>query len=401
MQDKIMQNKIMKNKIWNRNFIKIFTASVLLLAGNQMIMTVLPLFMDEIGCAASVLGTATSISALAAMAARPVAGRIADKKSKRLVMGLGLSVMSLGMMGFSALPFAAAILAIRFLQGFGISAATTAQVAIAADTLPGERVEEGLSYFGIGNTVAAALGPSLGLALIFGKNYLPSWMTGAGMFLAAMLLVWALPAERRGAKAPEPPDPKERTQEKGFWNYFEKSAALPSLIWMILMVADAGTIVFLPTYAAQMGVRDIGLFYAFQAATMFITTLAVGNLMHRLDNPEVLLVPSLLIYCGFPLLLFLAHGLGLLLLAGVVYGVGLGATTALVRALSLSRASLKRRGAASATFQCAQDLGYCVGSFAGGIVANAYGYRTLNGILVLFPAVALLISLAALRRRDG
>lgn len=388
----------MKRKIWNINFMKIFAASILLLAGNQMIMTVLPLFMEEIGCAASVLGTATSISALAAMAARPVAGRIADKKSKRLVMGLGLAVMSLGMLGFAALPFAAAILAIRFMQGFGISAATTAQVAIAADTLPGEKVEEGLSYFGIGNTVAAALGPSLGLALIFGRNYLPSWLAGAGMFLTAMLLVWALPAESRKKEADKR---KEEPRARGFWGYFEKSAALPSIIWMILMIADAGAIVFLPTYAAQMGVKDIGLFYALQACTMFITTLVVGTLMHRVDNPEVLLAPSLLIYCCFPLLLFLAHGLGLLLLAGVVYGVGLGATTALVRALSLSRAALERRGAASATFQCAQDLGYCVGSFAGGIVANAYGYRALNGILVLFPAVALLISLAVLWRRTS
>ena len=381
----------MKQKIWNKNFLKIFLASILLLAGNQMIMTVLPLFMEEIGCASSILGTATSISALAAMAARPVAGRIADKRSKRLVMGLGLAVMSLGMLGFAVLPFAAAIIAIRFMQGFGISAATTAQVAIAADTLPGEKVEEGLSYFGIGNTVAAALGPSLGLALIFGRNYLPSWLAGAGMFLIAMLLIWALPAENRKREADRR---KERVPTKGFWNYFEKSASLPSIIWMILMVADSGAIVFLPTYAAQMGVKDIGLFYALQACTMFITTLAVGTLMHRVDNPEALLVPSLLIYCGFPLLLFLAHGLGMLLLAGVVYGVGLGATTALVRALSLSRAALERRGAASATFQCAQDLGYCVGSFAGGIVANAYGYRTLNGILVLFPVAALLISLA-------
>ena len=215
----------MKQKIWNKNFLKIFLASILLLAGNQMIMTVLPLFMEEIGCASSILGTATSISALAAMAARPVAGRIADKRSKRLVMGLGLAVMSLGMLGFAVLPFAAAIIAIRFMQGFGISAATTAQVAIAADTLPGEKVEEGLSYFGIGNTVAAALGPSLGLALIFGRNYLPSWLAGAGMFLIAMLLIWALPAENRKREADRR---KERVPRRDFGTILKRARPFPA-----------------------------------------------------------------------------------------------------------------------------------------------------------------------------
>lgn len=119
----------MNERILNSSFIRIFIASILLLTGNQIIMVVLPLFLQDLGSAPSVLGIATSVSALAAMSARPIAGWMADKKSRKLVMILGLLVMSIGMIGVIVLPFASAVIAIRLAQGFGISAATTAQLS--------------------------------------------------------------------------------------------------------------------------------------------------------------------------------------------------------------------------------------------------------------------------------
>ncbi len=59
----------------------------------------------------------------------------------------------------------AALVAIRLISGVGFSALTTAAHAAAADLLPESRLAEGLGFYGVADTVAAAAGPAIGFFL--------------------------------------------------------------------------------------------------------------------------------------------------------------------------------------------------------------------------------------------
>lgn len=195
----------MHNNIWNRRFLRIFTAAILLQMGNQFIMTVLPLYLDGLNFAPSVLGMGHALSAMAAMAGAPLAGALADRKGKSLVLCSGFLIMAAGMVGFIALPMALPIIVIRLVQGFGISAGSVSQTAIATDVLPQEKVKSGLSYFGIAGTIAGAAGSFVGLRLIFGENYAPVWLGGALLFGVGAILGLTF----RGTKAPAVPEQAE------------------------------------------------------------------------------------------------------------------------------------------------------------------------------------------------
>ncbi len=74
----------MTDKIFNSNFIRIFVAVFLVLTGNQIIMVVLPLYLDSLGKDPSILGIATSLSALAAMSARPMVNELKNMEISKL-----------------------------------------------------------------------------------------------------------------------------------------------------------------------------------------------------------------------------------------------------------------------------------------------------------------------------
>ncbi|MCL2284863.1 MAG: MFS transporter, partial [Firmicutes bacterium] len=79
--------------------------------------------------------------------------------------------------------------------------------------------------------------------------------------------------------------------------------------------------------------------------------------------------------------------------AAIIYGFGLGIIMTTVSAMCMSSTTPDRRGAASATFQCAMDIGFGVGSLIWGFVAGALGYRPLYGIISVLPVLAIVMCL--------
>lgn len=374
----------MQDRVFNLNFIKICLISISLQAVNQIVMSVLPLSLQSLGLAPSLLGVATACSSFTAMVTRPVGGLVADRKSRRLATTIGMTMMTLSMVGLAWFPYAAAIIMIRIMQGAGYSMASTAHYAVATDVLPPSRVQKGLSYFGICTTIAAALGPAIAFPLIAGGSYTPAWLAGAAIFAVGLILSVSLTYESKGETRVQKP----ARQEGGLWQFFEKSALLPSFVQVVLMVASSGMLVFLPTYAVELGISDISLFYTLQAVAMLAANLLSASLLPRMRSPLPLLLISIGGFAASIVALWTATGAVSLYAAALLYGLGFGMSTTVVSVLSMYRAAPERRGAASATYQCAGDIGYCIGSLTWGFVANAVGYRSLYGILTVLPVIA-------------
>jgi len=384
----------MSERIFNKNFIRIFITTVLVMTGNQIIMVVLPLYLDNLGKNPSVLGIATSLSALAAMIMRPFGGILADRWSKKMVLILGAFIMILGMIGINVIPVTFAIIAMRLIQGFGISGATTAQMAIAADVLPKSKLKSGMSYFGIASVLAAAIGPIIGIELIYGDNYTWSWMGAILIFGLAIFFVSTISYE----VVEESPllIGKKNYEGSIFWKFYEKKAFLPSLVQLIIMTGNA-VIVFLPSYGRSIGVENVGWFYTIQALTMFVANIFVGKIIDRIKNPLSLLIPGLCVFSSALFLLFLADSSLIFFLAAVLYGTGFGINIATMNVLIMSFAPYDRRGAASSTFFSSIDLGFSIGSILGGIIIGTFTYKTFYGISVLFPIAAIFLSLIVFR----
>lgn len=367
--------------IFNKAFIMIAVISFLHTAASQVMSSVLPLYLENLGLPASVLGTATSLSAVAAMIAAPPSGRIVDTKGGRNLLFFALLVMAAGMVGFYALPYVLAFILIRILQGFAAVAVNTSQLAVASKALPQAGMNEGLSYFAVCATVAGAVGPTLGLAMIINGSFVPALTGSAILFVAAAVLTLSIREGKINSAD------WQKTESKGIWNTVEKTALRPAVIYFLTMLINSGVLLFLPIYAKEQGVPNIGAFYIVQAFTMFAANVAVGRIIDQMESPRWLLICASAFLLISLIILYFANGLTFFLLAAGLVGLGTGIVTPAATALAMSAAPLKRRGAASATLQIAQSLSYAVGSAVWGVMADLMGYHSLYGILIIFPVL--------------
>lgn len=391
----------MHSKIFSLDFIKIIFVSLCLQTANQITMTSLPLYIQSLQYDSSLLGIATALSSLAALLFRPISGRLADHSSRRVALAIGMICMAATMAGFALLPFAGAIIALRFLQGAGYSAVSTAQIAVATDVLPLRGVQNGLSYFNITTAIAGAAGPAIGFALISGTNYMPSWFTGAAIFAVGIVISMTFTYERSDAYKNAKKSAIAATGDgKGVWRYFEKQAMLPSALHAVLMLAGSGIFVFLPTYAVSVGVTDLNIFYTLQAIAMFLANVFIGNILRRVRNPYPILIPSILCFTGALLALFTATDITSFAIAGFCYGAGYGVCITVVSVITMLGIPEHRRGAASATYQCAGDLGYCIGPLSWGFLLSLVGYRSFYAVLLVLPLISFVLCFFAWRRTN-
>lgn len=94
------------------------------------------------------------------------AGGLADRFGHKRVFGLGVAVFTLASVLCAAAPTLPALIAARVIQGVGAALIVPASLALVLDRFPVERRAAGVGLWGAAAAAAAAVGPTLGGALV-------------------------------------------------------------------------------------------------------------------------------------------------------------------------------------------------------------------------------------------
>ena len=146
---------------------------------------------------------------------------------------------------------------------------------------------------------------------------------------------------------------------------------------------------FIALYGAELKIVNIGLFFTIFAVSITLARPLLGSLADK-KGYDIVIIPGLLMMTVTMLILFKAQSLPLFILAGVTYGIGLGAVQPTLHAMSVLNVSASRRGAANGTFFTFFDLGFGLGSVIWGLVAHAVGF-SLMYLLTIVPILCALI----------
>jgi MFS family permease len=200
---------------------------------------------DELGGHGLDVGIAVGAFAVSAALLRPWIGRLGDTHGRRiLVVGGGLvagsSLMLYGLA--SSLPL---LVGARLLTGIGEAAFFTGVMTANQDLAPDHRRGEATSYFSVSVYGGLAVGPAVGEALLRATNFTTVFVVfGLSGFLAAAL-GWGTP---RGATVDVVP---ER-------DVLHRAALWPGVILALGLVPLVAYGAFLPLYADEVGVHDVG-----------------------------------------------------------------------------------------------------------------------------------------------
>lgn len=349
-----------------KDFILIIIINLLIFFGFQMFMPTFPVYIKKLGGGDSMVGLVVGIFTISSLAARLLSGMALDRIGRRVVFLAGLGVFILAVLSYNWLPTIGLILAFRLIHGFGWGASSTASSTIASDIIPKERFGEGMGYFSLASSLPMAIAPAVGLFVVSNFSFTALFFVSAGLAALGFLLAFALKYHKV--------DMQERPKTKAA--FFEKSSVRPTIIIFLVTITYGSIGSFLPLYAAQKGIQNIGLFFTVYALSLLVSRPVFGRIADKLGH-NFAVIPGLICVLITMVLLAQASAMPMFLIAAFVYGIGFGAVVSSLQAMAVANTPPYRRGAANATFFTGFDSGIGLGAILCGSVATAVGYSRM------------------------
>lgn len=413
------QNKQLP-KLWSFIFIRVGIVTALSGIATQMFISAFPQYLNQMGFSATNMGLVASGYTICAMIMRVFAGVLIDKKGRRIMCLLGLALFTAPILGFMGATAVGIIVVLRFAQGFGASLSNLAVGTMAPDVLPKERLGEGVAYFGLFNSLATAIGPAIGIALVTGANTNNFFLVSFIMGLSAIAVTTTVNYEKKANNnktrsdapvlTPEEEEAERRAQayeqanaQRSFiWRFFDKRAVPAAIVTILVTISTVSITTFVTPYGIEIGLSRIGTFFTAQAITMVFARLTSGKLQRRLGRFKTMLVGLACDIVALTLLATMTNN-AMMYAAAIMRGWGGGLYFPLLNVLSVENASRSGRGKAVSTYYAAYDLGAGVGAAIWGVVADMFGkvsmaagYRALFAgaaifYIVIVPATFLLL----------
>ena len=346
-------------------FAGVFAAGLLSFLGVGAVLPVLPRYIrGPIGAGDVWVGVVTGAFAFAAIAARPVAGRLSDRVGRRRVVVTGALLTATAGVLYLVPAGVPGLLVARLVLGAGEGAVFTAGATWALDLAPEEIRGRVVGLYGLSVWGGLSIGPAVGGALQSLGGYDLVWT-----FAAASPLLGALVASR--VRDPHVPPAAGAEQPRG--------PLVPPATWrpgIALALANAGyaaVIGFLVLHLDRRGIGHGALVFTAFAAAVVGTRILAGRLPDRYGGRTMAAVAGLAEAAGL-MLLAAAHTLGTAIAGAVVMGFGFSTLFPALLLLVVDRVEAERRGAAVGVFTAFFDLGVGLGAPIAGAIAALAGY---------------------------
>jgi MFS family permease len=341
----------------------------------------LPGFLADRGADELMIGVVVGTMAAAAVAMRPVVGRLLDTRGRKVIARWGSLLhlaVTLAYLGVDSVgPW---LFVVRIAHGVAQAMLFSTLFTIAADVAPPSRRTEGIALFGVSGLLPMSLAGWLGDVILAHADYpelFAATAVAAGLGgVCSWMLVDSRPPARAGDPIPRP---------------FLATAMAPTLrpLWLMgfsFAVGIASYFTFLRTYIDHLGFGSMGLFFGVYSLAAVFLRLALGWVPDRVGVRRSLVPATLASVVGLWVLSGVQSSTGLAV-AGLLCGTGHAFVFPILSALVVVRAEAHERGAALAMFTALFDLGLLVGAPVLGAVLEGTSYGTMFTIAAVVAVV--------------
>jgi MFS family permease len=333
-----------------------------------VLVPIVPLYIDgPLGYGPFGIGLAVAVFAIAAIAVRPLVGRIADRYGRRVLM-TGGALMAAGgaaLAGWTSNLWQ--LLGLRAVMGIGEAAVFVGAATLIADMSPRTRRAEAASYFSVAVFGGLGIGPILGEHVLNGDHYQRAFIfAGLFAFGAAVLSLFApsrivSPDDELGeADAILAGTPVKRP-------WIHPDALMPGVVLACGVAAFASFAAFIPGYSRSVGLAESGGLFAVYALTSLLVRIFGATLPERLGPRRAVTIALGNIMISLMILVCIPT-VPALWVAAAFMGIGVAFNYPSLMALTVNRASDRDRAIAVSSF----TMFFEVGSAVGGIVIGAF-----------------------------
>lgn len=363
--------------------------------GNLLIMVAVAVlyryadFVTVLGGSEWHLGWIVGVGMVGSFSMRLVVGVGIDRRGPRLVWLTSLVLFSATCFAHLALGqgIGPATFILRIAFTSAVAGIFGSSVTHISNTVPVRRMAEMIGMLGTAGFLGMVFGTQLGDWLLAGavptRGQVDSmflWAGGLGVLSAGFIAV----ATRRD------PVPARRRRPP-VWGLLLRYQPGPVLgVSVVMGLSLSLPTVFLRTYAAQLGIAQIGPFFAVYAPTAILTRLATRQLPERMGlKPTIVLAMGLLAVSMATFLV--VHSAATLIIPGIGFGVAHAMLYPATVAAGSRAFPQRHRGLGITIMLAAYDLGTLLGSPAIGVILTQSGKLGLPAYPSMFVVVGILL----------
>ena len=356
-------------KLWNKDYNKVMLSNFLLFLSFYLLMPILPLYLDrQFQADKHVIGIVLSGYVIATFLIRPCSGYIVDSFDRKKILTVCFFFFFILFFGYVGAGTLLLFAIVRTFHGIPFGAATVANSTVAIDVLPSSRRNEGLGFYGLGNNIAMATAPSIGIYLYN--------ETGNFSFLFWISLVIAFLGYIVTTTIKIPKRVLIENKPKLDWDHFFLLKG-----WLLaLNICLFGTCWgVMANYVAIYGEQALGLD---SETGIFFMILAVGLVISRLMGRKRLRRGELtrsgaegVILSAIGYVLFaLSLGIWGYYLSALLIGLGNGRMYPSILNMFINIARNDQRGTANSSILISWDFGMGLGILLGGFISEFIGF---------------------------
>jgi MFS family permease len=358
-------------------------------AAMGMTIQVMPAYASRhLGATAFGAGLAVTIGSLAAMLARPLAGRLVDQRGPRGVVLAGAALGVAGGIGHLLAVDLPTLVMARLLLGAGEGALFTAAIAWVLSDVDAARRGQIAGQFGASMWLGLAGGPVLGAAALWTSGFRGVWMVASLLPAIAWMLVVVTP---RAAVPRVPRDNAPRT-------LVPRAAWLPGASNIAAGISYGTIAAFLVPRFESLHLPGQQVALAVFGLAFITCRLACSGWVDRFGPTRVLIVSFLIEAIGLGGLAMQVDT-ALAFQCVILAGAGLSLLYPCLATLVTDAAPARTRATALGAVTSAWDLGVAVGGPLGGLVAGASHAPPF--VVGAVAALCAIVPLTAGRRMPG
>ncbi len=373
-------------RLITRPFVLVTVCAFVFFVYVGVLVPIVPTFVeDELRGGELGVGLAIAAFAGAAIAARPLIGRLIDRFGRRAVMvgGAALAASVGSIYGFvDSIPL---LLILRGLTGVGEAALFVGAATLVADLSPAHRRAEASSYFSVALYAGLGIGPIIGETVMHRTGFEMAFVTAAGFAALAALMSLSVPSRVVTEDVTQPgtrlldveavPEPAPTGVTARRSSAFVHPVALgPGLVLASGTAAFAVFSAFLPEYSRELGLSGSGALFAVYSIVCLALRLGGARLPGRLGPRTSGTTTFVVLGTALALLALVPHAWALWVAAALV-GVAMAFLYPSLMALTVNRATERERARAISSFTMFFEIGTAAGALTLGALADVFGKR--------------------------
>ncbi|MCC0177338.1 MFS transporter [Waterburya agarophytonicola K14] len=381
-----------------QKLINLFSAGLLFWISITLMLPTLPTYIQSMGGTTQQVGMVMSCFAIGLIASRTWLGKVADLRSRKLVILIGSFVAASAPIGYLMVRSIIGLGYIRAFHGISIAAFTIGYSALVVDLSPLKYRGTLIGYMNLAVPIGMSVGPALGGFLQeSGKKFVPDGTGYEVLFLISIIcgvLAFLLASQIKESSLPgeiSQQDANSPIIKRDFWQITkDPGLVVPTIVLMLIGLVFGTLVAFLPLFVTELQLDfNVGFFYTVVAIASFSVRLFIGQASDRYGR-GLFISGSLVCYIISMVLLTQAETPMMFILAAIAEGSGAGILIPLILALISDRSYANERGKVFALCMGGFDVGIAMGGLILGSLAGFLGgYRGIFALAAVLATMAL------------